>query len=192
MKTAVQALVIVMFGSGLLMASESVKFESSIGAGAIVSDNENVSPSPVVTADAGWLLGNWPVRLSLGAQLGQALHFNEKDQYYSVVNGMQSNGHRTYNPYAAQSHHNTDDDTIIIENNTTNVTVEVLNTPVPAPYLRNLSEQSYFFGEPRVGAQFDLEEILSFYGFGFMGVSRVTRQDGTRDKGTSYGAGGGV
>ena len=182
------AAMVILVSSCLLKAEDRVKFESSIGAGAIVSDNANVSPSSVVKGDAGWQLGKF---LKIGAQVGQALHFNEKDQVFSVVNGKQSNGGGVYSPNGA-AHFQNDEDVFITENNTTNVTVNIINTPVPAPVLQNLSEESYFYGEPYLGINLELLDFLSIYGKGAFGAARMTVQDGSKDNGTSYSYGGGI
>lgn len=187
MKRPVQLIVILLVTAATLDA-KPLSFEGSVSAGAVVSDNEKVSASPVLKVDGGWKLTK---HFKLGAQLGQAFGFGEKTPASDLVNGKQDNGVHTYTTKTAKKFHEHDGDIIIVEGDDVTI-VNIFPTPVPDPYYANLNESRYLFAEPYAALIAPVSNRLSIYGKAFMGVARLTTHGNETDNGLSYGFGGGV
>ena len=187
-------LVVALMLIGGIANAEGVKFETSGGVGAIVSDNEAVGVSPIGKVDAQFNIGKY---LSLGAAISQTGTFEQKQVPQEIVYANASP-----QAFAGKEYHPHHDDVIIVEHYNTDITVNITEAPPILPKRpADRTEQSFWMAEPFIQLGFPINvfhliggefAVIRPYAKAFLGASGVKTQSSTSDIGVSKGLGCGV
>jgi hypothetical protein len=177
MKNALLVIILLAISCSPVMA----QMEASVGAGVITVGGNQVSNSPVVKGD---FFANLNQYLALGFSVGEAVHFNKNDGRIEVRdNGLMP----------ASSFATTKTPSLILNHNKipqiTNTFVTI--TPGKPLTIVDMTEQSYFFGEPTVRLSFPIG-IVTPYAKGFAGATVLRTYGGESIGAFSSGYGGGL